>query len=120
MGDYRGLLAYKKGYELATRVFKISESFPADERFRLTDQIRRSTRSVCSNLAEGYRRRTYKKYFLSKLNDAQTENTETQVWLDLALSCDYITNELYNELTGLNNEVGKLIWNMIKHPDKFL
>jgi len=81
MGHYKELLAYKKAYELAMKIFYISKRFPSEERYSLTDQIRRSSRSVCTNLAEAYRRRKYKDYFISKLNDSETENTETEVWL---------------------------------------
>jgi four helix bundle protein len=88
MGSYKDLMAYKKGYQLAMEIFFLSKKFPVEERFSLTDQIRRSSRSVCTNLAEACRRRRYKSYLLSKLNDSQTENTENQVWLDFALSCN--------------------------------
>jgi four helix bundle protein len=91
MGDYRKLMAFDKGFSLAMELLAITSKFPVEEKYSLTDQIRRSSRSVCTNLAEGYRRRRYKSYFISKLNDAETENTETQVWLDFALACGYIT-----------------------------
>jgi four helix bundle protein len=120
MGDYRKLLAYEKGFDLAMRIFEITKKFPSEERYSLTDQIRRSSRSVCVNVSEAYRRRRYKAYFLSKLNDCETENNETQVWLDFALACKYLTDEQYQELTALNDEVGKLIWYMINNPDKFM
>jgi four helix bundle protein len=120
MGDYRKLMAFDKGFSLAIELLMITKEFPAEEKYSLTDQIRKSSRSVCVNLAEGYRRRRYKSCFISKLNDAETENTETQVWLDFALACGYITRQKYEELTMRNNEVGKLIWYMINHPDKFL
>lgn len=120
MGDYKKLLAYEKGFELAMKIFEITKKFPSEEKYSLTDQIRRSSRSVCVNLSEAYRRRRYKDYFLSKLNDCETENNETRVWLDFALACNYITNQQYEELTVLNNEVGKLIWYMINNPDKFM
>lgn len=115
MGHYKDLLAFKKGYELAMEIFTISKRFPAEEKYSLTDQIRRSSRSVCTNLAEAYRRRRYKDYFISKLNDA-----ETQVWLDFSRDCKYITEEEYSTLTAKNDEVGKLLWYMINNPDKFM
>ncbi|MFM9909326.1 MAG: four helix bundle protein [Chitinophagaceae bacterium] len=120
MGNYKNLIAYKKAYELAMKIFTISKQFPSEERYSLTDQIRRSSRSVCANMAEAYRRRRYKKYFINKLNDCQTENTETQVWLDFSKDCNYINIEEYNQFSTLNDEAGKLIWFMINNPDKFI
>jgi len=120
MGHYKDLLAFKKGYELAMEIFTISKSFPPEEKYSLTDQIRRSSRSVCANLVEAYRRRRYKDYFISKLNDSETENAETQVWLDFSHDCKYITEEEHKTLTVKNDEVGKLIWYMINNPEKFI
>lgn len=120
MGNYKDLFAFKKGYELAMEIFTISKRFPSEERYSLTDQVRRSSRSVCVNLVEAYRRRRYKDYFISKLNDCETENAETQVWLDFSHDCNYITEEEYSTLTAKNDEVGKLIWYMINNPDKFI
>ena len=120
MGDYRTLLAYKKSFALAMRIYQISKKFPPEEKFGLTAQIRNSSRSVCVNIVEAYKRKRYKDYYISKLNDSETENAETQVWLDFALACIYINEELYQELTSENNEVAKLILYMINNPDKFL
>jgi len=117
--DFKNLLAYKKAFELAMIIFKISKSFPKEEKYSLTDQIRRCSRSVCSNMAEAYRKRRYPKHFTSKLTDSDAENSETSVWIDFAKECQYITNDIYNELTERNVEVGKLINNMIKNPSKF-
>jgi four helix bundle protein len=119
MGYYKDLIAFKKAYELAMKIFHLTKRFPAAEKYSLTDQIRRSSRSVCTNLAEAYRRRRYKDYFTSKLNDAETENTETQVWLDFSQDCDYIAVNEYEELSILNEEAGRLIVYMITNPDKF-
>jgi four helix bundle protein len=101
-------------------IFEISKSFPPEEKYSLTDQIRRSSRSVCTNLAGSYKRRRYKDYFVSKLNDSETENAETQVWLDFSIACKYITQGKYDALTVKNDEVGKLIWYMINNPEKYL
>ena len=120
MGDYRTLLGYQKAFALAMRLYHISKTFPPEERFGLTSQIRNSSRSVCTNIVEAYKRRRYKDYFISKLNDAETENAETQVWLDFAVSCNYFTNEMYLELKSENDEVAKLVLYMINNPDKFL
>jgi four helix bundle protein len=120
MGDYRTLLGYQKAFALAMRIYKISKTFPPEERFGLTSQIRSSSRSVCVNLVEAYKRRRYKDYYISKLNDSETENAETQVWLDFALACNYFTNEIFLELKTDNDEVAKLVLYMINNPDKFL
>ena len=119
MGQYKNLLAYQKAYSLALKIYLVSKKFPAEEKFSLTDQIRRSSRSVCTNLAEAYKRRKYNNHFLSKLNDSETENTETEVWLDFTKDCFYLTPAEYQELLSLNTEVGKLIWFMINNPEKF-
>src|SRR5258706_13360774 len=112
MGHYKELLAYKKAYELAIRIFHISKRFPAEEKYSLTDQMRRSSRSVCTNIAEAHRRKRYKDYFISKLNDAETENAETEVWLNFSKDCGYVRDEEYEQLIALNTEIGKLIWYM--------
>jgi len=116
---FKTLLAYKKGFELAMKIFEISKSFPSEERFALTSQIVRSSRSVCSNIAEGYRKRQYIKHFKSKLSDADSENSETQLWLEFALACKYINQEQKTELENQSIEIGKLIYYMINNPDKF-
>ena len=90
--DFKELLAYKKSFDLAMLIFEISKTFPKEETYSLTDQIRRSSRSVCANISEAYRKRRYPKHFISKLTDADGENSETNTWLDFALGCKYITN----------------------------
>lgn len=117
--DYKDLLAYKKSFVLAMMIFDVSKSFPKEEKYSLTDQIRRSSRSVTVTITESYRKRVYPKNFLSKLTDAEAENSETQVWLDFSLSCGYLEESKYEELTNLNNEIGKLIYYMMKNPEKF-
>lgn len=119
MGNFRDLLAYKKALELANEIFKLSKRFPPEEKYSLTDQIRKSSRSVCANFGEAYRRRKYKNHYTSKLTDSDTENTETQVWLDLAYACEYISTDEYTRLNSLSEEVGRLISFMIDNPDKF-
>jgi four helix bundle protein len=119
MGDYRTLLAYQKAFALAMRIYHVSKTFPAEEKFGLISQIRNSSRSVCVNIVEAYKRRRYKDYYVSKLNDSETENAETQVWLDFALACNYFKNETYEELKSENDQVAKLIVYMINNPEKF-
>ena len=120
MGNFKDLLAYQKSYSLAMKIFILSKKFPPEEKYSMTDQIRRSSRSVCTNIAESIKRKRYKDYFVSKLNDAETENTETEVWLDFAKDCSYIDTVVYQDLSSLNTEVGKLVWYMISNPDKFM
>lgn len=116
---FKDLKAYQKGFDLAMEIFEITKSFPKEEKYSLTDQIRRSSRSVCSNLGEGYRKRLYPAHFVSKVSDADMENTETQVWLEFSLACEYITQEIHDKLTSASEEVGKLLFFMIQNPEKF-
>src|SRR3972149_440863 len=118
--SFRDLTVYKKAFELAMEIFKVSKDFPKEERYSLTDQIRRSSRSVCSSIAEAYRKRRYEAHFISKTSDADMENSETQVWLDFSFECRYINNELYNDLLIKSEEVGKLLNHMIENPEKYL
>jgi len=113
------LIAYKKGFNLAMSIFKVSKEFPKEETYSLTDQIRRSSRSVCANLSEAYCKRRYQKHFISKLTDCDAENAETQTWLEFAFSCDYIQKQTFEELTNESIEISKLINFMILNPKKF-
>nr|WP_294925430.1 four helix bundle protein [uncultured Flavobacterium sp.] len=116
---FQDLLAYKKSFSLEMKIFELTKSFPKEETYSLTDQIRRSSRSVPVTIAEAYRKRIYPKHFYSKLTDSDGENSETQVWLEFALACNYITGELYQELLNTSNEIGKLINYMLLNPEKF-
>ncbi|NDP28702.1 MAG: four helix bundle protein [Flavobacterium sp.] len=116
---FQDLLSYKKSFSVAMRIFEITKSFPKEEMYSLTDQIRRSSRSVPANIAEAYRKRVYPKSFHSKLTDSDAENSETQVWLEFSFKCNYINEAVYNELLNESNEVGKLINYMILNPQKF-
>ncbi|UMY65758.1 MULTISPECIES: four helix bundle protein [unclassified Flavobacterium] len=117
--DFRDLLAYQKAYELAMELFEISKGLPTEERYSLIDQVRRSSRSTCANLAEAYRRRRYPNHFISKLTDSDSENAETAVWIDFSFSCGYIGAELRDALLFRSEEVGKLLAYMIQNPTKF-
>lgn len=117
--DFRDLLAYKKAFEQACQIFEMTICFPKEEKYSLTDQIRRSSRSVCANLAEAYRKRDYLKHFLLKITDCMGENSETLVWLEFSLNCKYITEEVYNQYIELNEEITKLLKYMYNNPDKF-
>lgn len=116
---FRELIVYKKSFSLAMRVYEITKEFPPEEKYSITDQIRRSSRSVCSNVGEAYRKRQYPKHFVSKLSDSDSENTETQIWFDFALACKYINKESYDVLVKDSEEVGRLLNYMMINPDKF-
>ena len=120
MQGFRDLKVFQLAYKLALEIFYESKAFPKDERFSLTDQIRRSSRSVAANIAEGYRKRQYSKLFVSKLADADGEATETQIWLDFARDCGYLTVERHAELIRECEEVGKMLGSKMTMPEKFL
>ena len=116
----KDLEVYKKAYKLAMAVFELSKGFPAEERFALTGQIRRSSRSVCLNLRESWAKRRYEAHFVSKLTDCDGENSETDSSLDFARDCGYVTEAQHRELTGLCSEVGRMLGSMIGNPESFL
>ena len=118
--NVKELVVYKKSYEQAMNVFEISKHFPAEERYALTSQGRRSSRSVSMNLREAWAKRRYAAHFVSKLTDCDGENSETDTSLDFARDCGYITTEKHAEMSALNREIGKMLGAMIKNPDKFL
>ena len=114
------LIVYQKAYQLSMRIFDLSKRFPNEERYALTSQIRRSSRSVCLNLREAWAKRKYPAHFASKLTDCDGENSETDSSLDFAKDCSYITIQEHQKLTGLCTEVGKMLGSMIASPKKFL
>ncbi len=117
---YRDLIVFRLAYELAMEVFEATKHFPKDERYSLIDQMRRSSRSVAANIAEGYRKRQYPGMFVSKLADADAEATETVVWLDFARDCGYLPIEHHGQLADRYAEVGKMLGSMIRFPEKFV
>jgi len=120
MGSFKDLLVYKKAFELAMEIFEITKTFPMEEKYGLSSQIRNSSRSVCSNIAEGYRKRRYEAHFVSKISDADMENSETQVWLDFSLNCQYINKDQCIALQAKSEEIGRLLNHMIGNPEKYL
>ena len=120
IGSVRKLKVYQKAFAFAMKVFEITKEFPSEEKLELTDQIRRSSRAVCRAIGEGYRKRQYPKHFSSKMSDADMENTETQVSLDFAKSCKYVSNEVYQELIENSEEIGRMLNHMILNPEKYL
>jgi len=120
MATLKDLIVYKKAFSLAMEIFHITKKFPKEEVYSLTDQIRRSSRAVNANLGEAYRKRRYPNHFISKLSDSDTENGETQVWLDFALACEYISQEKYDILFAQTEEIARLLVYMMNNPEKFL
>lgn len=117
--SHRDLEVYQMAFDAAMRIFELTKSFPKEETYSLTDQIRRSSRSVCSNVAEAWRKRLYEAAFVSKLNDAEAEAAETQVWLEFSVKCNYLDATVGRELyTTYDNILGKLV-NMRVHPEQW-
>lgn len=116
----RDLIFYQKAFSLAMRIFEISKKFPKEETYSLTDQIRRSSRSVCSNLSEAFRKRRYKAVFINKLTDSEQEAAETQTWLEFALKCNYINDQTFSELDKGYEEIFAMLLNMERKADFFL
>lgn len=120
IGSYRDLDVYKMAMESAIRIFELTRDFPAEERFSLVDQIRRSSRSVCANIAEAWRKRRYEAAFVSKLSDAETEAAETQVWAEVAFRCGYWDRETFRVIDEKYDQItGKLV-RMIDNPGPWL
>ena len=113
------LEVYNLAFKTACLIFELTKEFPKEERYSLTNQIRRSSRSVCANIAEAWRKRRYPAAFINKLNNAEAEATETQVWLDFCEKCEYLDKSSVNELLrAYDHIIGKLV-NMIRFPDKW-
>jgi four helix bundle protein len=117
--NYKELRVYQKAFELMMEIFRVVKNWPKEERYNLTDQILRSSRSVCSNIAEGWRRRKYKNVFANQIDSAGGSATETQVWLDVALSCGYLNNKQYDEIYEGYNEVGRMLTAMFSKSEQF-
>ena len=117
---HQDLEVYRKALDSAMEIFQISKDFPIEERYSLTDQIRRSSRSVCANLAEAWRKRRYEAAFISKLSDAEAEAAETQVWIEFGVKCGYVQREQAKELYQSYEEVLRMIVSMIHRPEVWL
>ena len=116
-GSFKDLKVYQLAFEAAREIFKESKKFPKEETYSLTDQIRRSSHSVCANIGEGYRKRIYPKHFTSKMTDADGEATETSIWLDFALDCEYIDISTHKNLQEKYLEVGRMLNGMALHHE---
>jgi len=117
--SFRQLRVYRQAFRVAQRVFGLSKQWPKEERYALTDQIRRSSRSVCANTAEAWQKRRYPNHFVSKLSDAAAEAAETQTWLDFALDCGYLKKEEYKELDATYEQVIGGLVKMTASPDRW-
>ncbi len=117
--SFRDLVVYKKSYRLAMEIFELSKSFPKEEKYSLTDQVRRSSRSITSNIAEAWAKRSYPKAFVYKLTDSLGEEFETEGWLDYSRDCKYITEGVYSRMSVGYDEVRRMLSSMINDPDKF-
>ena len=117
---HRDLEVYCKAFDIAMQIFEYSKSFPKEETYSLTDQIRRSSRSVCANLAEAWRKRRYEAAFISKLSDSESEAAETQVWIEFAVKCGYLDRECAIPLYKQYDEVLRMIVSMINHPESWV
>ena len=115
----RDLVVYRKAFDSAMRIFEITKKFPNEETYSLTDQIRRSSRSVCSNLSEAWRKRRYKAVFVNKLSDSAQEAAETQTWLEFALRCKYVDDLTFRELDEIYEHIFAMLANMEKKADTF-
>lgn len=117
---FRELHVYQCAKKVASEIFHLSKTFPKEEKYSLTDQVRRSSRSVCANLAEAWRRRKYRAAFIAKLNDCEAECSETQVWLEFAFDCGYIQEPLFKELDDKCEKVGGMLIRMITDADNWI
>ena len=117
--SHKELVVYQMAFKSSMELFNLSKSFPKEEVYSLTSQIRRSSRSVSANLAEAFRKRRYEKAFVSKLSDCEAEAAETQVWLDFAFACEHITKEIYDDFNERSEEIGRLLNHIIQHPEKY-
>ena len=117
--NFKQTTAYLLAFQLAMDIFETSKSFPKEETYSLTDQIRRSSRSVCTNLAEAFRKKQYPLHFVAKVSDSDSENSETNVWIDFCLATKYIPSSTYEDWASRNKQVGKLLNHMINNPEKY-
>lgn len=117
--SFRDLVVYQKARRVARDVFELTKGFPKEERYSLTDQVRRSSRSIGAQIAEAWAKRRYEKHFISKLTDADGEQQETQHWLESAHDCEYITKQQLNQLVADLSEIGKMLGSMIQKSDSF-
>lgn len=117
--SFKDLRVYKLAFELQQEIFETSKQFPGEERYALTDQVRRASRSIGANLAEAWQKRRYVAHFVSKLTDADGEQAETQHWLDTAGACNYVSEKEQTALLGKCKRIGQMLGTMMAKPEKF-
>lgn len=117
--SFRDLKVYQVAFKLQQEIFKISKGFPKEELYSLTDQIRRSSRSIGANIAEAWHKRRYQAHFVSKLSDSDAEQAETQHWLDSAMECGYISHKEHNTLLEKCMKIGRMLGSMVARPESF-
>ncbi len=120
INSYKDLRVFQNGMDAAMKIFEITKEFPSEEKYSMVDQMRRSSRSVCANLAEAWRKRRYRAAFIAKLSDAESEACETQVWIEFAKRCNYINEDIHKELDAVYDKIIGQIVNMINNADKWL
>ena len=117
--SFKELVVYQKSRTLAQFIFKITKAFPKEEMYSLTDQIRRSSRSIGAQIAEAWGKRRYEKHFISKLSDADAEQLETQHWIIIAQDCEYLTHKQFETLNQNLSEIGRMLYSMMKKANQF-
>ena len=118
--NYNNLKVFKLSFQKAMQIFELSRSWPQEEKYALTNQIRRSSRSVCGNMAEAWRKRRYPAYFVSKLSDSDAEAAETEVWLDFALKCGYLSEDTHIQMRRDCDYICRMLYLMMKNPQKWI
>jgi len=119
ISSVRELEVYRLAFDTAMEIFELSKSFPPEEKYSLTDQVRRSSRSVCTNISEGWRKRKYKAVFINKLTDAEQEAAETQTWLEFSLACKYINQDMFKQLDEKYEHIFAMLITMERRADSF-
>lgn len=119
ISSFRDLKVYQAAFALQQEIFKLTKTFPKEELYSLTDQIRRSSRSIGANIAEAWHKRRYQPHFVSKLTDSDAEQAETQHWLDTSIACAYIDEKTHIDLLEKCREIGRMLGSMIEHPAPF-
>jgi four helix bundle protein len=119
INGFRDLIVFQKAYELSMEIFELSKGFPKEEKYSLTDQARRSSRSICANISESWAKRIYIKAFVNKLTDSLGEEYETETWINYAKDCNYLDESGFNRLINSYEEVRKMLISMINNPEKF-
>lgn len=120
INTYKELRVFQNAMDAAMKIFEVTKAFPAEERYSMVDQMRRSSRSVCANVGEAWRKRRYKAAFIAKMSDAESEACETQVWIAFAWRCGYLNDETSHDLDSIYDQIMGQIVKMIRESDKWL